>query len=385
MPDTQIETYSDEAHENLAYSPRPARGRLRWVFRSWARHTFSRDSFLNSFKSLLWVGPLTVLIWIYAEREQVVPMNNVTVSLETRTGEPGRVVRVISPVGGIVHVDLKGSQADLDRVKEWLESSTIPIEVDPTLTPGEHQISITTELNRLAQVQSRGVTVTNCVPPDIRVLIDPIKEYDLPIELRPEDNKLLGGPPAFAPPRVRLHGPQSVIDRAVAAAVAQGQPGLAAYANIVPFKQQLSNPGKHSLSSVAVTPSVPIDDPNVTVAPPTVSADIVVTDKAEKTIILPYVRVLAAYPPDVARADQLKAVYDSTIPNVSVTGPEQQINLLQDQKFIPAAIFEVSYNDTDNPTPASLMFQLPQGVHVSDQDLQRKIPYTFKPRTVEPQ
>jgi hypothetical protein len=386
MSETPIQTFEKEAPVELTYAP-PSRTfgkRLRWALRAWARHTFSRESFVSSFKSLLWVGPLTVLIWVYAEREQVVPMNNVTISLDTRSAEPNRVVRVISPAGGLVHVDLKGSQAQLDQVKEWLESTSIPIEVDRGLPPGEHQVPIVNELNRLYGVTSKGVTVTNCVPSEVRVVIDAIKEWDLEVRVRPEDSKSLSGPQIFTPAKVRLKGPQSIIERAMQTAAGQGQT-LVAYANLAPFKSQITEPGKHSLNSVAVVPSVTIDDPNVTISPATVSADIVVTDKAEKTISLPYVRVLAAYPPDVAKADQFKAVYDSTIPNVTVTGPDQQIALLQEQRFIPTAIFEVSYNDTDSPAPAGLMFQLPAGVHVSDADAQRKITYTFKPRTLEPQ
>src|SRR5436305_9069569 len=40
-----------------------------WV-RRWVRNTFTRDQIASGLRSLLWVAPLTVLIWIYAEREQ---------------------------------------------------------------------------------------------------------------------------------------------------------------------------------------------------------------------------------------------------------------------------------------------------------------------------
>jgi hypothetical protein len=348
------------------------------------RNTFSRESFLSSLRSLLWVAPLTLLIWIYAEREQVVTQKSIPVALDTRSNEVGRVVRIISPSGGIVSVELEGPQAQLEQAKEWLESTNVSIEVDRNLSPGEHQIPIAGQLNRLPTIAASGATVVSCIPSEVRVVIDPIKQWDLEVKVRPEDQKTLSGPQVFTPAKVRLSGPQSVIEAAIQAASAAGQP-LVAYANFGPFQQLLAEPGKHSLPSVAVRPSIRIDDPSVTLSPATVSADIQVTDKAETTIKLPYVRVLAAYPPDVQKADQYKPLYDSTIPNVTVSGPEQQIALLQEQKFIPAAIFEVRFDDIDNPAPAPVMFQLPPGVHVSEQDAQRKISYTFKPRTSEPQ
>lgn len=386
MPDTPLQTLEKEAPVELTYVPPPRRFRTRmgWAMRAWARSTFSRDSFISSLKSLLWVAPLTLLIWVYAEREQVVTMNNVAINLDTRSSEPGRVIRVISPAGGMLHVELKGPQAELDQVKDWLESTNVPIEVDRNLTPGEHQIPIASELNRMPRVLNKGVTVTNCIPAEVRVIVDPIKEYDLEVKIRPEDGKTLNGPQVFTPGKVRISGPQSVIEHALQQSASQGQM-LVAYANLSPFKQQIGEPGKHTLSSVAVSPSVSIDDPNVVISPATVAAIVEVTDRAEKTIPLSYVRVLAAYPSDNLKADQYKAIFDSTIPNVTVSGPEQQIALLQEQKYIPAAIFEVNYSDIENPAPAPLMFQLPPGVHVSEQDAQRKITYTFKPRTAEPQ
>jgi len=358
---------------------------MAWAARAWARSTFSRESFISSLKSLLWVAPLTVLIWVYAEREQVVTLKGVAVSLEMRSNEAGRVVRVLSPTGGTLSVELEGPQAELEQAKDYLESTKFPVQVDQNLSPGEeHSIPIFPQLNRLPRIKAKGVTITGGVPADVTVVIDPIKEWELEVRARPDDKKTLSGPPVFSPPKVRLTGPQSVVERAMAQAASQGQ-SLVAYANLDPFKQQLAAPGKHVFSSVAVVPSIRMDDPNITFSPATVSADLDVTDKAEKTVTLSYVRVLAAYPPDVQKADQLKPVYESTIPNVTVSGSDQQIELLQDQKFIPAAIFEVRYDDVENPAPAPLMFQLPPGVHVSEQDAQRKITYTFKPRGSEPQ
>jgi len=383
-------TQSPKIIETVDYTyvpagPRPFRTRLAWAVRAWGRHTFSRDSFTSSLRSLLWVAPLTLLIWVYAEREQVVPMKGVAVSLATRSTDAGRVIRVLAPAGGTLSVELEGPQAELEQAKDYLESTKFAVQVDQNLSPGEeHAVPIIPQLNRLPRIKSKGVTVTGGEPADVTVMIDPIKEWVLEVRARPEDKKTLSGPPVFTPNKVRLSGPQSVVERAMAQAAAQGQT-LVGYVNLDPFKQQLAEPGKHVLPSVAVATSIKLDDPNVTIAPAVVSADIQVTDKAEKSVVLPYVRVLAAYPPDVQKADQLKPVYESTIPNVTVSGSDQQIELLQDQKFIPAAIFEVRFDDIENPAPASLIFQLPPGVHVSDQDAQRKITYTFKPRTAEPQ
>ena len=104
--------------------PRPLRKRVAWAARTWARSTFSRDSFLSSLKSLLWVAPLTVLIWVYAEREQVVTLKGVAVSLEMRSNEAGRVVRVLSPLGAPSASSWKGRRRNSNRQKiTWNQRS----------------------------------------------------------------------------------------------------------------------------------------------------------------------------------------------------------------------------------------------------------------------
>ncbi|HEY2584698.1 MAG TPA: hypothetical protein VGI81_02910 [Tepidisphaeraceae bacterium] len=238
-------------------------------------------------------------------------------------------------------------------------------------------------------MKENGVTINNCEPSEATVDVDVIGNVDLEMKVRPEDAKRLGAPPIFNPPKVQVFGPQHVLETAARRAKAQNQP-LVAYANLGSFAQQLTEPGKHSLSAVPVSLSVAIDDSNVHIAPDRVSMDVEVTDTAEREITLPYLRVLAAYPRDAgAKADQYKVVFDPTITNVKVSGPEQQIALLQDPNYVlnpaPAAIFEVNFSDVDNPAPAPIMYQLPPGVRVSDQDAQRKIAYSLKPRTTEPQ
>jgi len=383
MPDVPPQPQPREPIE-VTYAPvrRPLRKRLGWAFRAWARDTFSRESLVSSLKSLLWVAPLTVLIWVYAEREEDVPLPGVPVILEVRSSEPTKIVRLAPGTAQTIHVDIKGRQVDVEQVKDWLQANAVPIDVSRNLTPGEHQIYLLSELNRDPHIVSKGITISNCIPAEVTVNVDEIHEYQIEVKARPEDTKTLGGPPIFNPPKVRISGPRAVLDAA-------GGPNLVAYANFEPFKQQLTEPGKHALSAVAV--SVPINDPHVRLMPPAVSADIDVTaDKAERTITLPYLRVLAAYRQDPGpRADQYKPVFEPTLTKVTVTGPEQQIALLQDPNYTPtaapAAIFEVNYSDIDNPAPAPLIFHLPPGVHVLEQDAQRKITYSFKLRSTEPQ
>lgn len=384
MPETSTSSPTRDGIE-VTYAPvrRPLRKRIGWAFRIWARNTFSRESFISSFKSLLWVAPLTALIWIYAEREEDVTLNNVPVVLDVRGSDPRTFVRLASG-NPTIHVDLKGRQVDVEQIKDWLQTTPVDIEVARNLTPGEHTISLQFELNQLQRVKNKGVTLVNCTPAEITVDVDEIETMDLEVRARPEDSKTLGSP-IFSPARVKISAPRHLLRQAQQDTAGQG---LVAYANFAPFKQILAEPGKHSLSGVQVVPSIGIE--NSDIQPRGVSAELNVNNNTDRTITLPYLRVLAATPRDAgARADQYKPNFDPTLTNVTVTGPEQQIALLQDPNYtptpFPAAIFEVNYNDIENPAPAPIMYQLPPGVHVVEQDPPRKITYSFKPRSAESQ
>src|SRR4051794_8615574 len=60
--------------------------------RSWARRALARDRVVGSLRTLLWVAPLTLLIWVYAEREQTASVANVKVGIDVTSTDPGTLV-----------------------------------------------------------------------------------------------------------------------------------------------------------------------------------------------------------------------------------------------------------------------------------------------------
>src|SRR5690242_1264927 len=51
-------------------------------------HAFSRESLFNFAKTMAWVVPLTILIWVYAEREQRDTDPGVTFPIDVRSSDP---------------------------------------------------------------------------------------------------------------------------------------------------------------------------------------------------------------------------------------------------------------------------------------------------------
>src|SRR5947208_9024563 len=99
--------------------------------RRWWRTRLTREHLIEGAKNLAWVGPLTLLIWVWAEREQTQEIGLNDVPVQVTSSDPSRYIEFAQPVQNKVTLRLKGPQATLDRVRERLTSG-IPrgIEID---------------------------------------------------------------------------------------------------------------------------------------------------------------------------------------------------------------------------------------------------------------
>src|SRR6478735_8471482 len=83
----------------LEIQPRKARQWRSDASSRWQRFVsrFTRENVISHLKTLAWVVPLTLLIWIYAEREQVDTPEDVAVPFELFSVDRGRVVSLPAP------------------------------------------------------------------------------------------------------------------------------------------------------------------------------------------------------------------------------------------------------------------------------------------------
>ena len=337
--------------------------------RAWSRQTFSRDQLVNSFKTLLWVVPLTVLIWIYAEREQLDVESNVTVPIEVTSSDPNRVVTLERPADPLLLVTLSGPRSQVEAAIHGLNPSygghPVTIEIDRNLDPGLHQID-STRIGTDPRFAGNGVSVSGCQPPAMDVLVDPIVELQIPVEVNPiEREKLIGvGAVTFKPPVVTVRGPRSVLDKA------KENSQLKVYADLA-NRPELTDAGATSgdqainLSDVKL--SLSVVNRNISI----VGSGIVQAEASPTTgkpLVLSVVPVEVVATNDVL--DHYRVDFDNnkTLLNVKVVGPENQIDMLSRPEYSPRpkAMFEVTTDDVGGPKTVPVEFRLlPPGVHYS--------------------
>src|SRR3982751_5576817 len=85
------------------------------------RYLPARDSILGFLKTLVWVAPLTLLIWVYAEREQNVTQSGIIVPIDVRTSDPNRIVTLRGPADKNVVLELFGPRAKVDHIRDFLK------------------------------------------------------------------------------------------------------------------------------------------------------------------------------------------------------------------------------------------------------------------------
>lgn len=320
------------------------------------RDAMTRERLIANLKTLAWVAPLTILLWVYAETQQIVPAENQHVPIAVRHPDPDGFVKLLDPEDGDVVVEVAGPRTQVERVRRLLQSggdgATVQLFIDPNLSPGEHELSVTERLNAHELFSSNGVEVRSADPMYITVLVDELVTREL--EVVPAENNLnLSGEPAFAPERVEVRLPSR--------ALADGQT-LVVQANLAAADVP-SEPGPHSVKGV------PLIRPNVeglTLGQTAVDAKVTVLNPESEY-------EYAALPIHVSGAigilDTYRVVFQGGgdfLPTIRFVGPADQIEALKQSSQGPIAILDLSSHD------------------VPGKDYTRKVQFINLPEDVEP-
>lgn len=351
----------------LSYA-RPAPRRFQRAVHSWARHTFARERIFNGLRNLLWVAPLTLLIWIYAEREQIHPQPDVAIPIEVTANDPNWVVTLQRPSDPTIIATLSGPKSQVDAAIQDIHntdprfgSGPIRIEVPKNLGPGAQRI----DASRIGNDQrfvSRGVTVSNYQPAWLDVYMDPILTEE--VEIKATEKPVNVGTVTFTPSVVKVRGPERVLHEARKAGRLVAEANLAGRPEVA---NMIANPSQRSVTLPDVKLSLPADLHSVSIVDAgAVKAD--VSLKPGKELTLQYV-VQTEVQATPAIVDGYKINIDEnsrTLPNVTVQGPENIIDQMSKEDFQPkpVATFEVTQDDitTDAPHTKQVEFKFPPGV-----------------------
>jgi len=355
-----------------------------WV-RRWARSTFTRDQLTSGLRSLLWVAPLTVLIWIYAEREQTTnaPVN---IPIEVVSTDADRVVTLKRPSDGQVSAVVRGPNARLEALREKLldtaHATPARIEISRNLATGDQRIaSFASRL--LDDPRFTGLTLTNLMPDSIDVKIEEIKRREIPVKAPPGFETY--GTATFEPATVTVSGPEGELndlgDKLVAYAQIKDRPELNSQQPTVTLKNvKLSLPDNpKSGSAPAGRARVSIVGQSVVTA----TVELAQPDRYKIPVVQLYFPMpLGNAPPFRVEATSLPPNLQR-LTNVWVIGPKSEIDQLRNETKAPNATLELPAEiQVGDKGTAKLHYNLPPHVQLQrgeDPPPVEQLDYEVKP------
>jgi hypothetical protein len=320
---------------------------------------FTWENFFAALRTLAWLVPLTVLIWLYAEREQVFEIESVPIPITvTAGGDLNLFVELQAPQDAVVTAKLNGPRGRLEDIRQRImpqgSKPTVVLTIDRNhVTPGSlNTIDTAQALSSNPVFANSGVTVSNCSPAQLKVYVDDYAERVLEVQ-RPMDVTNLVGTPVFDPRKVTLRGPRRNIE------LAEQRGPITVEAD---FSGLVGKPGPQEVNNVPVVVRPAIQD--VTLSPSTVRALFEVR-AADVKLKYPSMGVSIEIPQSLQENYKVNCI--STLPNVELVGPPDQIQLLQQEGAPhPTARITVTVDALPNKPytakpGANLTFEFPPG------------------------
>jgi hypothetical protein len=374
-PDPELPSTAKRAH--IAYeTPRFSSWREHFAReRRWFAETFSKEKIVDMFKQLAWVVPLTLLIWIYAEREQIATLPNETIPFQLISPDVNKTVELLPRQDSNLVLELQGPRARLQSVLQRLRGGMtlqgLRLEIDRSVAAGDHILPTSQLLANNPVFAQNGITVTRVQPERLHVRVDDLVEREAKVVAPPGLTTLDTGT-RFEPQTIKVKGPAAILDRAK-----NESGGLTVIARIP--DDLLATPGEKDARKIPVDlPQALAQDDRVTLLRQDVDAVLHVR-AADAEYPMSAMPISLDVPPSLS--DKVVVTMPSTsLPDVTLIGPKDKIDQLSDPNYQqkPYAQLTIRSNDVgkDGLRRKLRFVDLPPGVRVKDD--QREVTFSVK-------
>jgi hypothetical protein len=276
-------------------------------------------------KTLVMVGVVTLLIWLWAEAESL-SSQVVSPRLEI-IGGPDLSARLGDDAWtGAVRVRVRGAKLAMERLQQLLAQ---PLRLTPGVgtvpaAAGEHALDLRAALREHPELARLGVTIDEVEPASARLILERVTTKVLPVRLDAKGLDL-AGEPRVDPATVSLRLPEAAAERLPPDAVVTAVLDQQALAGLTPEVE-------HTLRARLVPPSLNggSNPTSATVNPATAQVTLR-TRGLSRSATFDNVPVRVILPPDQL-GRWIVETLDAAIPSVFVTGRPQQVAALEDPR-----------------------------------------------------
>lgn len=335
------------------------------------------EKLIDILKTLAWVAPLTILIWIYAEREQALTQPNVAIPIEVRTTDGGRIIILKAPADRNVTATLSGPRTLVEQVIRDLQSgnpehAAVQINIDASKLPrGESSLETARYIANNSRFLRSGISVTQISPPTLRVDIDDFETHSVDVKLPPNLPNVQEV--RFIPSKVNLTAPSQVFKNT----------DLSKLFVVADFSKLgvLEQPGQHVVPGVPVAVSVKSE--LFKIEPQIVTASFEVKKpKGELDLVSIFIEIKDTIP--IRNGYRVEGLKPQTIPRIHVVGPLDQIELLKNEITV-SAVLNLTPKDIDGAVHRKqVQFNgLPKDVYVDSDPETYTVEYFLTPISKE--
>ena len=331
-----------------------------------ARGLRSRHRLTESLKTLSLVAPLTLLIWILAERASL-SESTTEVQFEVALTDPALDATVIDPPNQRLKLELTGPRARIDDLKTKLQQrkNTLRFQIETQYDPrSEQTLPVLDLVSSDPLIEQSGVTVTLATPTNVKIGVDAVIDWEVAVRL----------PDAVAP-RVKnvVIDPATVVIRGPETAVKRLFPPEAKwiYLDVSPSNPVLGTTGVQELRDVPlVFPGKSADRVSVREKVVRSVRFEVAQSESEYTIPKVFIQVLKPIAMEGAAVVRLS---QRSVTSIRVRGPEDAVSRLRGDNptATPVAVLRIASDDAGRGSQRRKVdiVDLPPGVTVKDGDL----------------
>ena len=377
-----------------AVQPTSARTWRDDVYAEWNRfhNSMTREKILGHLKTLAWVAPLTLLIWIYAEREQVDVYEDEPVPFELINSDDSRYVSLKQDENLILK--LTGPRARVNDVLSRLRGGRDPRGLHLEV-PAKLDLNRETTLEALPLVRSQrifvdnGITVLSAQPPRLSVQVDEKVDREAMIALPPARKNMEA---TFEPSTVKIQGPLTALRNAEQAMGGQ----LVVHADFTggavnqPGRYSLPGPG---LPDVVLRKPMELQDERIQIPPlPAKIRANVEVRQADKTRLVPSMPITVDMPDGLYEQWKIEWVNPTApvLQNITISGRPELIDAMEKPGFAPQpkarlVVTAPPGGDAgDAVQTKAVEFDLPDGVKVIDEDKTKNVQFRLVKWTTPP-
>lgn len=291
-------------------------------------------------RTILLVGFVTLLIWVYAEAESLTQVQE-EVQVRFVTNAPDVVVRPVSEDWrGVVRVRMEGAAAALARAPRVIE---LPLGAPGVPDDeGEHTVDLRAALRASEAIGRASVTLLDVDPPATTVRVRELSTMD-DVEVRVDLGGIeLAGPPAISPRTAAVTAGRAALDQLRSLGA-----GAHVVARISPDELEGLPEGQPVRFSTRLTLPAGVDASGARLVPAEAEVTITLRSRTETARVESVPVNLLMLPGDSARYEVSLEVDDVFVRDVTVTGPAITVERIRSGELQVVAVLRFSSDELE--------------------------------------